>query len=442
MLKLLLPILLCAISDGDDGAKLSGNDLLRAHEMLAGSWEFVSITDRGEKLGSGLLGERFAQDGRLTVADHQMVIVSPETGDKRTATFRIDPSKNPRQIDLFTRDDRIFRGIYKFDDEDLVVCLQPGDRIDRPDDFTSPDGSDRILIRLKTITRKAIGDRISTSKSANEPSAAAVQSQGSREAALRRAHELLAGSWDIVSIVDDGSKLGTALVKSKFAESSRVQIGTRALAYVSPESGERRISAIRIDPSKTPSEINLTTHFDEVLKGIYAFNDDELLICLAKREDDERPTKFEAPAGSDDALFRLKMVRSESPERVTETTARKPAPPAEPVAQKEKQIKEKIGGGWSYTDNKGNLTLVFRPDGTFTATRTWRSGLKRLFEGDTTTSYGRWGYGGGRLDAYVTSTMDPHLVGRSYHFRLQSVGDNTMVLANSFGELRTARRLE
>ena len=85
---------------------------------------------------------------------------------------------------------------------------------------------------------------------------------------------------------------------------------------------------------------------------------------------------------------------------------------------------------------------MFRPDGTFTATRKWRSGLKRLFEGDTTTSDRRWGYGDGRLDAYVTSTMDPHLVGRYYHFRVQSVGDNTMVLANAFGELRTARRLQ
>src|SRR4029077_3860953 len=111
----------------------------------------VSITDKGEKLGSGLLGERFAQDGVLTVAGREMTIVSPETGEKRTATYRIDPTTSPRQIDLVTRNDRIFRGIYKFEDEDLIVCLQPGDRVDRPDDFTAPDGTDRILIRLKTI---------------------------------------------------------------------------------------------------------------------------------------------------------------------------------------------------------------------------------------------------------------------------------------------------
>ena len=316
MLRLLLPILLCAISAQDDGARSPDGDLVRAHEMLAGSWKFVSMTDKGETLGSTLLGDKFARDGVLTVADRRMTIVSPETGEKRTATFRIDPGKTPRQIDLVTRDDRIFRGIYKFEDSDLVVCLQPGDSIARPEDFTAPNDSDRILVRLKTISRKSAPARSPASESANDK----TRDQTPTDSRLRRAHELLAGSWDVVSIIDDGSTLAADLIQAKFAENGRIQIGTKEVAFVSPQSGERRISAIHIDPTKTPFQIDVTTHFDEVLKGM--------------------------------------------------------------------------------------------------------------------------SYGGGRLDAYVTSTMDPRLVGRTYHFRLQSVGDNTMVLANSFGELRTARRIQ
>ena len=75
------------------------------------------------------------------------------------------------------------------------------------------------------------------------------------------------------------------------------------------------------------------------------------------------------------------------------------------------------------------------------ATRTWRSGLKRLFDGDTTTSEGRWSYSRGLLDAFVTSTMDPKLLSRTYNYWVQSVGDSTMVVKSTFGELRTARRL-
>ena len=370
-----------------------------------------------------------------------MTIVSPETGEKRTATFRIDTTKNPRHIDLITKDDRIFRGIYKFDDQDLVVCLQPGDSAARPDDFMVPTDSDRILVRLKSVSRKSVPVRTTASKSATDRADVKPRDPEPSEGAIRRARELLSGSWDIVSIVDDGSKLGSDLVKARFATNGRIQIGTKSVAYVSPASGERQISAIRIDPAKTPFQIDVTTHFDEVLKGIYQFQDDELWICLAKLEDGDRPKEFKAPAGSNDVLFRLKLAKPDPKPRDSEPVARRTPPPADSAIQRENTIKQKIGGVWSYTDSKGNLTLVFRPDSSFIATRTWKSGLKRIFEGDTTTSTGRWNYADGHLDAFVTSTMDPRLVGRAYHFRVQSVGTDTLVLANSFGELRTARRM-
>jgi uncharacterized protein (TIGR03067 family) len=251
----------------------------------------------------------------------------------------------------------------------------------------------------------------------------------------------LAGSWDILSITDDGSTLGPDLVRAKFAQNGRVQIGTRSLAIVSPKAGERRISTIRIEPSKTPAEIDVTTQFDEVLKGIYQFSGDELVLCLAKREDDDRPTEFKAPAGSNDALLRLKMAKPEPPAPPAAPVSR-PAPrPVDSYKQREDRIKQLFVGAWSCDDSKGNLTLVFRADGTFVATRTWKNGLKKIFEGDTTTSEGRWSYGGGLLDAFITSTMDPRLLARNYNFWLQSIGDNSLVLKNLFGELKTARRL-
>jgi hypothetical protein len=214
-----------------------------------------------------------------------------------------------------------------------------------------------------------------------------------------------------------------------------------AVAIVSPKSGERRLSAIRIDPSKTPSQVDVTTQFDEVLKGIYQFDGDALVLCLAKRDEDDRPTVFSAPTGSNDLLFRLKMAAGERKPEAPPTVAR-PAPKvADGEKAKDEQIRQKIVGAWLLNDSQGNLTLVFRTDGTFVATRTWRSGLKKLFEGDTTTSEGRWSYGHGLLDALVTSTMDPKLLSRNYNYWVQSIGDNTMVVKSLFDDLRTARRL-
>jgi uncharacterized protein (TIGR03067 family) len=441
MLRLLLPIMLSAISASDDGWKPTEAELIRAHELLAGSWQFISITDRGEKLGPGLVGTRFAQDGILNITDRQMTIVNPETGEKRTATYRIDPSKNPRRIDVITRNDRIFHGIYKFDDDNLIMCLQPGESGTVPEGFSSPDRSDLISVRLKAKSRQPSAPLRPASSTRSDATAETFRDQRPTEGSLRRAHELLAGSWDILSMTDDGSTLGADLIRAKFAENGRVQIGTRALAIVSPKAGERRISAIHIDPSKTPSEIDVTTQFDEVLKGIYQFNGDELIVCLAKREDDDRPTEFQAPSGSNDFLFRLKMAKPDPHVETAAPVARSTPPPVDSSKQRDDRIKQKIIGAWSYNDSKGNLTLVFRADGTFVATRTWKSSLKRIFEGDQTTSQGRWSYAGGLLEALVTSTMDIKLLARNYNFRLQSIGDNTMVVKNLFGELMTAQRL-
>ena len=444
MLRLLLPILLSAISPGDDGWKPTDAELQRAHEMLAGSWRFLSINDKGENLGPRLVETRFARDGILTVAGRQMTIVNPVTGEQRTATYRIDPSKSPRRIDLITRNDRLLRGIYKFEDDSLVLFLQPDESRKPPDAFSPPDGSDMILVRLKATSGQSTADLRTDSKIDLKPVSSPsvpVRDDGPSEGQLRRAHELLAGSWDILSITDDGEPLGPDRVRAKFAQHGRIQVGTRNVALIAPKSGERRLSAIRIDPSKSPSEIDVTTQFDEVLKGIYRFNGDELILCLAKRDGDDRPTAFDAPTGSNDFLFRMKMAVPE-PAHQPATAATRPAPkPVDTAHEQDERIKQKLTGAWTFNDSQGNLTLVFRTDGSFVATRTWRSGLKRLFEGDTTTSEGRWNYSRGLLDALVTSTMDPKLLSRNYHYWIQSVGDSTLVAKNLFGELRTARRL-
>ena len=176
-----------------------------------------------------------------------------------------------------------------------------------------------MLLRLKALPRQPASslnpesniDSRPASSLRSERSPEPDRNQRPGEGQLRRAHELLAGSWDILSITDDGELLGPDLVRAKFAQNGRIQVGTRAVAIVAPKSGERRLSAIRIDPAKAPSEIDVTTQFDEVLKGIYRFNGDQLILCLAKGDGDDRPTVFEAPAGSNDFLFRLKMATPE-----------------------------------------------------------------------------------------------------------------------------------
>ena len=164
------------------------------------------------------------------------------------------------------------------------------------------------------------------------------------------------------------------------------------------------------------------------------------IVCLAKREDDDRPTEFQAPSGSNDFLFRLKMAKPDPPVETAAPVARSTPSPVDSSKQRDDRIKQKIIALVAER-LEGKLDTGFRADGTFVATRTWKSSLKRIFEGDQTTSEGRWSYAGGLLEHMVTSTMDIKLLARNYNFRLQSIGDDTMVVKNLFGELMTAKRL-
>ena len=98
-----------------------------------------------------------------------------------------------------------------------------------------------------------------------------------------------------------------------------------------------------------------------------------------------------------------------------------------------------IVGSWSMTDTRGTLVTVFRSDGTFTSTRTLSR--KRLFEPGTKSFNGAWTFGQSRLTARVTGTTDRNLLGYSYIGRVQSIGEDTMVVADVTGGLRTFRKL-
>ena len=96
-------------------------------------------------------------------------------------------------------------------------------------------------------------------------------------------------------------------------------------------------------------------------------------------------------------------------------------------------------GSWALSDKKGQLVTVFRPDGSFTATRTFSR--KKLFEPDSNTSNGSWSYGQGILSARVTGTTDRNILGYGFAGRLQSIGDDALVTADNTGKLMTLRKI-
>lgn len=454
--------------------------LKRARDLLAGTWELTSVVDNGENLGPALIRAKVAVDGKVTIGERMIQIVAPETKTERVSAYRINPAADPRWIDLITETDKLLKGVYKFDGDELVICLQNKEGAPRPGGFEAPSGSNRVVMKMHLLSSASVpeprkvkrdatpptfddelfparpADSPSPAQLAVAPAPAATVNRTLSESQIRRAQQMLFGSWQVVGLERNGESIGAKLFREKISRDGLVTIGNRVVTMISPQSGEKRISGYRIDPSQDPRHFDLITEFDDVERGIYKFEKDELWICLNQESESVRPTAFSAPDGSNNMFIRLKLVPAETTATPTPaaaptpTVARsapsRPAAPPEPsreekARQQEQLIKKMLLGSWTFTDSKGTLVLLLSADGTLTATRYWAKVAKRLFEGSSTTSRGQWRYDKGWLRVDVLSSQDSSLAGRSYHTRLRTVGDDTAVVEDVFGKLKTYRRL-
>jgi RNA polymerase sigma factor (sigma-70 family) len=129
-----------ALAAADDDPKVKAE-----LKKFQGTWVDIYAEKAGkeqEQVGDHQLkfdGETFS------VADHGHV--------EEKGTFKLDPSKNPKEIDLRVRDrnndEKTVLGIYTWDGENLKLCLgEPGGGGTRPKDFTTmPEG--RFLVVVK-----------------------------------------------------------------------------------------------------------------------------------------------------------------------------------------------------------------------------------------------------------------------------------------------------
>lgn len=445
---MLISLLLAAAGVGlAQDARPTESELRRARQILMGPWTVVSATDDGQKVGPELFRSRMIKDGRIVINARTIAYKTPESGESHLVGYILNPAATPREIDLISPDERILPGIYKVEGEQLVICYTDGRDPIRPSEFESTAGSSRLLLRLDHATGEAATVTPAESVDAVEMKggipvpALPVSHDRPRATAqeIARDRDLMAGLWDVVSIRDDGESLGTALIRQKVARDGKLRIGSRGVSVTSPVDDSRRLWAYRIDPAASPKEIDLINAADSILKGIYTFDDDRLIVCVAKDEDLPRPTAFEAPGGSRQVLYTLRIAKpSPEPRPVVETVAPEPTP-AEIRARKEEEIRDMLAGSWTTTDSRGTIVIVVRPDGSFSSTRTLSR--PRLFQPAVVTSGGSWTYANGVFSANISSTTDREMLGYSYVNRLQSISPTSLVMGGGVGPLKTYRKL-
>jgi RNA polymerase sigma factor (sigma-70 family) len=115
---------------------------------LQGTWDLISLENEGRPVSAG----EVAQRKLVWIIQADQIVMRSTTGES-TARYRLDPSENPKRIDLiFTSDpekqEQTLRGIYLRTNGTLQVCYDPKGQV-QPKKFETAAGHSVLLMVFK-----------------------------------------------------------------------------------------------------------------------------------------------------------------------------------------------------------------------------------------------------------------------------------------------------
>jgi uncharacterized protein (TIGR03067 family) len=105
-------------------------------EKLQGTWKVISMEREGKAAPEDVIrvqGAWIIQGDKIAVGSSKGV----------RSTYRLDPSKKPKAIDVSSTDPKVktIPGIYELEGDTLRLCLSYPDNKERPTAFAAPTGS-------------------------------------------------------------------------------------------------------------------------------------------------------------------------------------------------------------------------------------------------------------------------------------------------------------
>jgi len=118
------------------------NAVEKDQKALEGKWNVVSHIKDGQ--------DRLKELGKTTVTfDGNKISIAHDNGNTEDATFSLDPSKTPKEINVLPGKNETVLGIYEVKDNDLKICFKDPDSNERPKQFVADKNSS--LVTLKRI---------------------------------------------------------------------------------------------------------------------------------------------------------------------------------------------------------------------------------------------------------------------------------------------------
>ena len=152
MNRVALIVLLAFVGTAARAADPAADEL----KKLQGEWQAVELEVKGQKLGKN---NPEVENMRFVFKDDELTVKSAAGAGERKKTFKLDPTKTPREIDITSLDgqekDTTAACIYKFEKDRLTICMPYfKDSTDRPKEFKAGADDGRMLITLERVKLK------------------------------------------------------------------------------------------------------------------------------------------------------------------------------------------------------------------------------------------------------------------------------------------------
>lgn len=239
-------------------------------ERLQGEWRCVDAECGGARAKKDdIAAIRFAFEG-----DKFFGWQDGEKNEPR-ATFKLDPRKTPKDIDLVNtarKDNRTVLGIYSLEDGRLKLCMSgngDGSQPTRPTAFATKAGEPVVLYVLEPVR----AEKAPPGNDAKDPATPPTGKNQPDEKA-RKALEGFQGEW--------------LVEKAEFGPDSQMKDGLKGLKGRKLRFKDDRLAlpaldgsfefTFKVNPAKVPAEIDLYADGKLVGLGIYSLDGDTLKL--------------------------------------------------------------------------------------------------------------------------------------------------------------------
>lgn len=118
-------------------------------KQVRGRWRITELTDNGSVISPEQIKNWLPSGGQIEFIDNTLQFTSKLDGSKSAKTFAIDATVYPFRMVIATRGNNEGWGVYRFDQSRLIVCMSNPAVAPAPTDFSSPKGSNRMLMVLE-----------------------------------------------------------------------------------------------------------------------------------------------------------------------------------------------------------------------------------------------------------------------------------------------------